>query len=103
MDTALTARWKTPKAYVRGCIFASVVGWAPMLLLPPLMHGGTVRGEVLVFCAVVLGGYGTLEVVRSRKSSWAKILWLIWLMPYAAAVIYGLVEAVTYVPRFFAT
>lgn len=72
-----------------------------MLILPPLMHGGTLFGEMLVFAGVVVGGYCTLEVVRSRRHFWAKVLWSLWLVPYAAAVIYGLVEAIPYVLRVY--
>lgn len=70
-----------------------------MLILQPMMHGGTFGGEAFVFSGVVVGGYCTLEVVRTRKHNWAKALWSIWLAPYAAAVMYGLVEAIPYIPR----
>lgn len=99
MDAALSRRWGTPGAYVWACLVASLTGWLPMLILQPLMHGGTLLGEVFVFSAVVVGGYCTLEVVRSRRRLWAKALWSIWLIPYVAAVIYGLMEAIPYVPR----
>ena len=72
-----------------------------MLVLQPMMHGGTLIGEIVVFAGVVIGGYCTLEVIRSRTHLWAKVLWSIWLIPFAAAVIYGLVEATSYVPRLF--
>ena len=102
MDAVLSRRWKTPKAYVGACVFASLAGWAPMLILQPLMHGGTLAGEVLVFSAVVVGGYCTLEIIRSRKHLWSKVLWSAWLVPYVAAVGYGLVEAASYAPRLLA-
>ena len=70
-----------------------------MLILPPIMHGGTFFGDVFAFAGVVVGGYCTLEVIRSRSYLWAKVLWSIWLAPYAAAVIYGSVEAISYVSR----
>lgn len=73
-----------------------------MLILPPMMHGGTWSGDVFAFTGVVVGGYCTLEVIRSRSHLWAKVLWSIWLAPYAAVVIYGLVEAISYVPRLLA-
>lgn len=70
-----------------------------MMVLQSLMHGGTLMGEVLVFAGVVIGGYCTIEVIRTRSHLWAKVLWSIWLVPYAAAVMYGLFEATKYVPR----
>ena len=102
MITALTHHWKTPDGYVWLCALASLIGWAPMLILPPMMHGGSFAGEVLTFAGVVVGGYCTLEVIRTRSHLWAKVLWAIWLAPYAAAIVYGLVEAIPYVPRLFA-
>ena len=99
MGTVLFRRWETPGAYVWACVAASLSGWLPMLVLQPLMHGGTFAGEVLIFTGVVIGGYCTLEVIRSRSHLWAKVFWSIWFVPCAAAVIYGLVEAMSCVPR----
>ena len=101
MSNVLSRRWRTPDAYVWACVVASITGWLPMLVLQPMMHGGTLIGEIVVFAGVVIGGYCTLEVIRSRTHLWAKVLWSIWLIPFAAAVIYGLVEATSYVPRLF--
>ena len=101
MKAALTGGRRAPQPYIWGCLVVSLTGWVPMLVFPPLMHGGTLFGEMLVLAGVVVGGYCTLEVLRSRRHVCAKVLWSIWLAPYSVAVLYGLVEAMPYLPRVF--
>jgi hypothetical protein len=99
MRTILTHSWKTPSIYIGVCVLLSVLGWIPMFVIPSIWHGGTLAGDVFAFVGVVIGGYCTLEVVRSRRTLWAKTLWSIWLMPYAAAIIFGLIEATPLLTR----
>jgi hypothetical protein len=67
-----------------------------------MIHGGTYFDTVLTISGIAIGGYATIELIRYVKSIWAKVLWGIWLAPYAFVIALWLYSAVLYVPRLFA-
>ena len=101
MDTTSQVK-RGANPYLMLCIVLSLGGWVPLVISQPMMHGGTLFDTVLTIAGVVVGGYGTIELIRHARSRWAKVLWGIWLLPYALAVAFGLYSAIPYVPRLLA-
>lgn len=79
-----------------------MLGWVPLLFFRPMIHGGTLLEVALTDASVVLGGYCTLELVRSPAKLWHRIIWGLWLIPYVLIIGVGLYYAIPYVPRIFA-
>ena len=101
MTTTLQAK-SGPNRYGMLCVVLSFMGWVPLIISRPMIHGGTFFDTMLTWTGVVIGGYATIELIRYVKSPWAKVLWGIWLVPYAFVVAVALYLAVPYVPRLFA-
>jgi len=62
-----------------------------------MIHGGTFFDTLLALTGIVIGAYATIELVRHVKYRLAKILWGIWLVPYAVAIAFGLYSAALFV------
>lgn len=90
-------------AYGKLCFAASLFGWLPFFLTQPMVHGGTLLDVVLTWAGLVLGAYGTIELVRVTTNRFVRIILVVWLLPYALLVGFGLYSAAPYVSRLFAT
>jgi hypothetical protein len=88
--------------YMVLCIVLSLLGWIPLVISQPMMHGGTLFDTVLAIAGLTVGGYCTIELIRYVSSLWAKVVWGIWFLPYALVVTFWLYSAIPYVPRLFA-
>ena len=69
-----------------------------MVVLPPVIHGGTVITEFMSWGGIVLGAYCSLELVRFRGRTWSKSPAVIGLAIYGVLAAVGLYYAI---PRLF--
>ncbi len=113
MASAYFKRWIAPKTimlsiatnhtYKKLCILLSLGGYIPSIFVQPMMHGGTWLENAIANALLVLGGYCTLELVRSPAKYWVRIAWGIWLIPYSMVIGISIYFAIHYVPRLFAS
>ena len=92
----------TNRVYRKMCVLVSLFGYVPLLFVRPMMHGGTWLEGAITDALLVLGGYCTLELVRSPKKRWVRVAWGIWLIPYTVVIGISIYFAIPYVPRLFA-
>ena len=83
-----------PRWYRRACICMPYLGWMPIVFLPPVIHGGTLTGEIVAWSGVALGGYGALEVARSAGRSAVHAIAWFGVALYGAALALGLYGAI---------
>jgi len=99
---SIFGKLSTPSWYPTFCWAILALGWLPLFFAQPMIHGGTLASETFVWVGLVMGGYCSLELVRSSRHPWYKSPALIGCIIYGFLVALGLYYAIPYIPRLFA-
>jgi len=98
---SIIGRLNAPSGYSKFCGMMALVGWLPFIFDPPMIHGGTLASITFDWASWVLGGYCSIELVRSSPDSWRQAPALIGCIIYGAGVAVGLYFAFPYIPQLF--
>jgi hypothetical protein len=97
----ILGKFKTPSWYLKFCRVMVLLGWLPFFLGQPMIHGGTLTSVTFGWAGLVLGGYCSLEMVRSFPGPWRSAPAMVGCVLYGIAVGFGLYFALPYIPRLF--
>lgn len=84
--TTKFGRTYTPRWYLTLCGTFAAIGWLPLFLTTPPIHGGSVLVNAFASTAFVIAGYCTLELVRYGSRFWQRVLAGVGLVLYGLGV-----------------
>jgi hypothetical protein len=79
-------RTDTPRWYLPLCGTFAAIGWLPLCLITPPIHGGSVLGIAFASTAFVIAGYCALELVRYGSHFWQRVLAGVGLFVYGSGL-----------------